>query len=59
MLSDMFADLIEAKTAAEKEHAFRSLEMVGVDRLTAITVVKEMTKGRLYDNQKNERKRGS
>lgn len=59
MLSDMFADLIKAKTAKERETAFRSLEAVGVDRLTAITVVKEMTKGRSYDNQKNERKRGS
>ncbi len=59
MLSDLFIALIKAKTAKERETAFRSLEAVGVDRLTDIVVVKEMTKGRLYDNQKNERKRGS
>lgn len=52
-------DEIKAKSAKEREQAFHNLEAVGVDRLTAIAVVKEMTKGRSHDNQKNERKRGS
>ncbi len=44
MLSDMFAELIQAKTPEEREKAFRNLEKVGVDRATAIAVAEEMTR---------------
>ena len=42
MLSDMIADLILAKTEKERETAYRNLEKVGVDRMTADLLAREM-----------------
>ena len=42
MLSDMIADLITAKTEKERETAYRNLEKVGVDRITADLLAREM-----------------
>ena len=42
MLSDMIADLILAKTEKERENAYRNLEKVGVDRMTADLLAREM-----------------
>lgn len=42
MLSDLIMDLIAAKTAAEKEKAYRQLERAGMDRMTARIVAAEM-----------------
>ena len=42
MLSDMIADLITAKTEKERETAYRNLENVGVDRMTADLLAREM-----------------
>lgn len=42
MLSDMLQDLINATTRQEKERAFKALEKVGVDRITAVTLAKEI-----------------
>ena len=44
MLSDLFATLIKAKTPEEREKAFKNLEKVGVDRMTAIAVAREMAR---------------
>ena len=35
MLSDLVANLLDAKTADAKERAYKALERVGVDRMTA------------------------
>lgn len=42
MLSDMIADLILAKTEKEIETAYKNLEKVGVDRMTADLLAREM-----------------
>jgi hypothetical protein len=42
MLSDMIADLITAKTEKERETAYKNLEKVGVDRMTADLLAREM-----------------
>lgn len=42
MLSDMIADLITAKTEKERETAYHNLEKVGVDRMTADLLAREM-----------------
>ena len=42
MLSDRVANLITAKTEKEKETAYRNLEKVGVDKMTADLLVREM-----------------
>ena len=42
MLSDMIANLITAKTEKERETAYRNLEKVGVDRMTADLLAREM-----------------
>lgn len=44
MLSDLFIALIKAKTPEEREKAFKMLESVGVDRMTAIAVAREMAR---------------
>ena len=43
MLVDLFEDLINAKNEKDKEIAFKNLEKVGVDRITAIEVVKTIS----------------
>lgn len=45
MLSDLINDLVAAKTAEEKERAYRNLEAVGMDRMTSDYVVRSMKKG--------------
>ena len=45
MLSDLIADLIRAKTPKEKEAAYRRLEKLGVDRITADIAADELRKG--------------
>lgn len=42
MLSDMIVDLITAKTEKERETAYKNLEKVGVDRMTADLIAREM-----------------
>ena len=42
MLSDLVANLLDAKTADAKERAYKALERVGVDRITADVMVEEM-----------------
>ncbi len=42
MLSDLIIDLITAKTEKEREIAYRNLEKVGVDRMTADLIAREM-----------------
>lgn len=42
MLSDMIAALITAETEKERETAYRNLEKVGVDRMTADLLAREM-----------------
>lgn len=42
MLSDLIIALRSAKTAEEKEKAYRQLEQVGMDRMTANIVAAEM-----------------
>lgn len=42
MLSDLIVVLQNAKTAAEKEKAYRQLEKVGMDRMTADIIAAEM-----------------
>lgn len=42
MLNDLIMDLRAANTAAEKEKAYRRLEQVGMDRMTADIVAAEM-----------------
>lgn len=42
MLSDMIADLITSKTEKERETAYKNLEKVGVDRMTADLLAREM-----------------
>ena len=42
MLSDMIADLITEKTEKERETAYKNLEKVGVDRMTADLLAREM-----------------
>ena len=42
MLSDLIVVLQNAKTAAEKEKAYRQLEKVGMDRMTAYIIAAEM-----------------
>lgn len=41
MLSDLITDLIRAKTPKEKEAAYRQLEKLGVDRITADVIADE------------------
>ena len=47
MLSDMIAALITAKTEKEIKKAYRNLEKVGVDKMTADLLVREMLKGEI------------
>lgn len=42
MLADLIMALRAAKTAEEKEKAYRQLERVGMDRMTANIVAAEM-----------------
>lgn len=42
MLSDLIIALRSAKTAEEKEKAYRQLERVGMDKMTADIVAAEM-----------------
>lgn len=44
MLEELVTELANAKTDKEKEKAFRQLERVGVDRLTARVLVEELRK---------------
>ena len=44
LLYDLVMRLRTAKTAEEKEKAFRRLEQVGMDRMTAAVVAAEMEK---------------
>lgn len=44
MLSDLITDLIRAKTPKEKEAAYRRLEKLGVDRITADIAADELRK---------------
>ena len=44
MLSDLITDLIRAKTPKEKEAAYRRLERLGVDRITADIAAEELRK---------------
>ena len=44
MLSDMISALAKATTEKEKERAYRKLEKMGMDRMSANIVVREMKK---------------
>ena len=44
MLYDLIKNLAEASTEEEKERAYKQLELVGMDRATANTVVSELKK---------------
>lgn len=44
MLFDLIMDLLTAGDAKEKEKAYRRLEKVGMDRMTADTLAKEFYK---------------
>ena len=50
MLTEMIDELINAKDKKELERAFKALEKVGMDRMTARIVARERL---------NERKRGA
>lgn len=50
MLGDLIQDLVDARTPKEKEKAFRNLERVGMDRMTARILANEKRK-----EQKDER----
>lgn len=44
MLSDMIDDLVQADCQQEKEAAYRQLEKLGVDRITADVIADERRK---------------
>jgi len=44
MLSDLIMDLLTAGDEKEKERAYRKLEKVGVDRITANVIAAELCK---------------
>lgn len=44
MLEDMVRELVNARTPKEKEKAYRKLERVGMDRMTADIIADEMRK---------------
>lgn len=46
MLQDLIMELVIAVTPKEKERAYRRLERVGVDRITADVIVSEFNKER-------------
>ena len=48
MLSDLIYDLIQADDANEKEKAYRRLERVGVDRITADIVASKVKEEEHY-----------
>lgn len=51
MLDDLLKALAEARNEKEKEKAYRNLERVGMDRMTAGMLVAEMTKEAVADGK--------
>lgn len=51
MLADLLKDLAEARNEKEKEKAYRNLERVGMDRMTANAMVAEMRKEAMADGK--------
>lgn len=48
MLADLLKALAEAEGKKEKEKAYRTLERVGMDRMTADVMITEMRKVETY-----------